>query len=433
MHPAEMVKQSRVLRRVPFAPASLRTRSTHPKHQPGRVAPRTSTSSTASSSVSVVRDLGLITSFTDDRPNPNPLHSSNLPAGQTRTLARARRRQKKHGENPQPRQRTTGEKTILERYAIKDTTRLQYNVYLQAFTTFASARDLPLTTADQVDLALVEYYDYTFLLGSQSDTADKTIAAWMNAYPQFGKHGHLRLPREARARQGFHRLAPGCSRAPLAIMIVAALAMAVAAGRSPAAREMALAIILSFSAYLRPGELLRLRPSDVVPPTGPKGSPLDVTAIIISPIERLEPSKTNTYDDTILLDSIDFPNLGSMINDLARRRASHFFLFGDFKSDELRTAFENASQLLKLPPLVLYQLRHGGASHDLLYRRREMEAIKQRGRWRTDASLRRYAKQGKVQSMVANLTNEVRVYADYSMQNIENVLLLKQPPRPLLQ
>ena len=171
----------------------------------------------------MVRDLGLITSFTDDRPNPNPLHSSNLPAGQTRTLARARRRQKKHGENPQPRLRTAGEKTILERYAIKDTTRLQYNVYLQSFTMFASARDLPLTTADQVDLALAEYYDYTFLLGSQSDTADKTIAAWMNAYPQFGKHGHLRLPREARARQGFHRLAPGCSRAPLAIMIVAAL------------------------------------------------------------------------------------------------------------------------------------------------------------------------------------------------------------------
>ena len=279
----------------------------------------------------------------------------------------------------------------------------------------------------------MEYYDYAFLLGSQSDTADKTIAAWMNAYPQFGKHGHLRLPREARARQGFHRLAPGCSRAPLAIMLVAALAMTVAAGRSPAAREMALAIILSFSAYLRPGELLRLHPVDVVPPTGPKGSPLDVTAIIISsPMERLEPSKTNTYDDTILLDSVDFPNLGTMITDLARRRKDHPFLFGDFKTDELRTAFEDASQLLKLPPLVLYQLRHGGASHDLLYRRREMEAIKQRGRWRTDASLRRYAKQGKVQSMVANLSEEVRAYADYSLQNIENVLLLKQPPRPLL-
>ena len=381
----------------------------------------------------MVRDLGLITSCADDWPVLNSHRTFTDSTSRTRTLNRARRRQKKHGENPLTRRQAAGEKTILERYAIKDTTRLQYNVYLQAFTTFASARLLPLTTADEVDLALVEYYDYAFLLGSQSDTADKTIAAWMNAYPQFGKHGHLRLPREARARQGFHRLAPGCSRAPLAIMLVAALAMTVAAGRSPAAREMALAIILSFSAYLRPGELLRLRPVDVVPPTGPKGSPLDVTAIIISsPMERLEPSKTNTYDDTILLDSVDFPNLGTMITDLARRRTDHSFLFGDFKTDELRTAFENASQLLKLPPLVLYQLRHGGATLDLLYRRREMEAIKQRGRWRTDASLRRYAKQGKVQSMVANLLEEVRAYADYSLQNIENVLLLKQPPRPLL-
>ena len=57
-------------------------------------------------------------------------------------------------------------------------------------------------------------------------------------------------------------------------------------------------------------------------------------------------------------------------------------------------AFRTASKELALDRLSdhLYSLRHGGASHDLLFRRRDLSAVKERGRWMTDASLKRYGK-----------------------------------------
>lgn len=38
----------------------------------------------------------------------------------------------------------------------------------------------------------------------------------------------------------------------------------------------------------------------------------------------------------------------------------------------------------------LYGLRHGGASHDTLNRLRSLQQVKERGRWVTDSSVRRY-------------------------------------------
>ncbi|WP_248793382.1 hypothetical protein, partial [Escherichia coli] len=36
-----------------------------------------------------------------------------------------------------------------------------------------------------------------------------------------------------------------------------------------------------------------------------------------------------------------------------------------------------------------YSLRHGGASEDILSKARSVEAVKQRGHWKTDASLQK--------------------------------------------
>ena len=49
---------------------------------------------------------------------------------------------------------------------------------------------------------------------------------------------------------------------------------------------------------------------------------------------------------------------------------------------------------------LAYQLRHGGAADDLLTKTREYAAVKDRGRWRTDASVRRYGKVGKIQALL---------------------------------
>ena len=76
---------------------------------------------------------------------------------------------------------------------------------------------------------MCEFYDHLYLQGRDCDSADKVFAAWVDAFPQFGRYGASKLPREKRARQGFHRVAPNRSRVPLAWERVAGMAMHVAA------------------------------------------------------------------------------------------------------------------------------------------------------------------------------------------------------------
>ena len=56
---------------------------------------------------------------------------------------------------------------------------------------------------------------------------------------------------------------------------------------------------------------------------------------------------------------------------------------------------------------VLYSLRHGGASDDLLSKRRTLAEIKSRGRWTCDNSLKRYAKATRLQMELARLDDDV--------------------------
>ena len=92
---------------------------------------------------------------------------------------------------------------------------------------------------------------------------------------------------------------------------------------------------------------------------------------------------------------------------------------------EWSTAFKRASSALGLDFLEpsLYQLRHGGASHELLTGVRPLDAIKKRGRWCSDASLKRYEKGGRVQQQLALLTAVQRAHCELCAGSIGKTLL----------
>lgn len=48
----------------------------------------------------------------------------------------------------------------------------------------------------------------------------------------------------------------------------------------------------------------------------------------------------------------------------------------------------------------VYQLRHGGASHDFVTKARTLKEVRGRGRWRSWASVRRYEKRSRVAQML---------------------------------
>ena len=60
----------------------------------------------------------------------------------------------------------------------------------------------------------------------------------------------------------------------------------------------------------------------------------------------------------------------------------------------------------------LYTLRHGGASHDLLAGLRPVAEVKERGRWVSDKSLRRYGKRTRMQQRVLDLPKDVAVFGE---------------------
>ena len=66
----------------------------------------------------------------------------------------------------------------------------------------------------------------------------------------------------------------------------------------------------------------------------------------------------------------------------------------------------------------------------MVWNRRQVEHIKARGRWGGGTSVRRYAKQGKVQGLVSSLQPEIRAFTKWATVHIDAVLCGSYDPRP---
>ena len=145
-----------------------------------------------------------------------------------------------------------------------------------------------------------------------------------------------------------------------------------------------LAVLLMFTAYLRPGEAMDLQVKDLVAPLPNQ----PYYALHLHPAERREQSKVGLSDESLLLDSPMMPWLGPALR--KAQRTSKYLL--DLNYDALVQHWKQALTKLGLQTnhAVLYQLRHSGPSHDRALHLRSALAVKQRGRWASDSSVRRY-------------------------------------------
>ena len=78
----------------------------------------------------------------------------------------------------------------------------------------------------------------------------------------------------------------------------------------------------------------------------------------------------------------------------------------------------------------VYQVRHGGASTDLVSGARPLLEVMSRGRWSTTTSLKRYAKAGKLQKIVNDLSVENLAYCEWAAHNVIAVLSGTVAARP---
>ena len=80
--------------------------------------------------------------------------------------------------------------------------------------------------------------------------------------------------------------------------------------------------------------------------------------------------------------------------------------------------------------MVLYQLRHGGASGDYLEGRRQLPDIALRGRWFSMTSVRRYTKAAQVQKFLNQVPEHVRVFTRWAHQHLDSALDNQFPKCP---
>ncbi|CAK0905525.1 unnamed protein product, partial [Prorocentrum cordatum] len=294
-----------------------------------------------------------------------------------------------------------GERAVLESSHPSTPVRRDYCRRLDKFWEFGRSQGLFLANLKVCDDALCDFADLLFLDGEQVDAGTKLLAALEDHDVQrFGKPS---LPRFRRVLRAWHRKGPVGSRDPLPFRLLAGILGVLSLHGF---HEEVLALALMLCCYLRPSELLTVVEGDLLEPVANAGVALACWSLLLRPFEREEPTKVGQFDDTLPLDSPDFPGLGALLAGL-RGGGAEVWLFS-FSQTQLLRRFQAACRAAGLGSLNLemHQLRHGGASRDFLMKTREIQAVKQRGRWANDRTLLRYMKAGRVQRLHKALTPE---------------------------
>jgi len=280
--------------------------------------------------------------------------------------------------------------------------------------------------AEMLELALLDLMDNMLDEDLPAHEAEKVVAAVKDGLP-FASGPHS-MPRVRRALAGYRKAKPARSRAPLCAELVAGIcALLLRDGH----RDLALQVFTCFCTYLRPGEARRLRVRELLAPMRRSG-PLSSWSVVVAPQEesafapqRL--SKTGTMDDTVLLDN--YPWLGPTLAAHAKGRAVDAPLFTTSPGEAVKL-FVAAAAALGLHDVCMYQLRHGGASEDMVGGSRSATEILARGRWRALSSLRRYAKPATLRRLLASVTPAVRAYCTHELAEIKLSLSGRRLPPP---
>ena len=168
--------------------------------------------------------------------------------------------------------------------------------------------------------------------------------------------------------------------------------------------DFAFLILLAFDAYLRPCDVLRLRRHFFIPPQRCSGGTHQWT-LVPHPAEGRIPSKSNSFDDSIL---VGHGRRGwlNQTTSLFLRRVSGSGLLFPLSEGKVRSLISQYSDKLRLGPLALsfHGLRHGGPSTDFLEGSLSLESIQRRGRWKSLSSVRRYEKHGLVAAQMERLS-----------------------------
>lgn len=136
---------------------------------------------------------------------------------------------------------------------------------------------------------LLEWFEGVFISGKAPATGAKTVSALLGAAPHLGRPLSRVFPRLMRALRGWNCRSPGFSRPPIPWIVACGLCRRLLVWKRS---DFALGVLLVFTAYLRPSELLAMRSFQLVPP-GPHGDGgFQRWTLLIHPVDLQVPGKT---------------------------------------------------------------------------------------------------------------------------------------------
>ena len=280
---------------------------------------------------------------------------------------------------------------VLRHASVSPATLENYKNAVRHFENFTTRRQWSVQPKS-ICVTMERFFWHHANRGFSSAIGRHTLYGWLHLKcPTKSVEGN-QLTNAREAITGWRKLHGDDSRDPLPEEIYFAAARRLVSQGRPMT---AAAVFCQAQLYLRPSELLALRPEDVLLPV--RGARrYRSTGVVIAPRELGITTKTRSHDDTILVDSPCHESLGPALAELVRIRTSEEQLFPLTLNAYEKTLRDLGSAMGLSTEFVPHTLRHCGPANDLFFERRDMAAIAKRGRWSNIKSVQRYGKSGRL-------------------------------------
>ena len=346
-----------------------------------------------------------------------------------RKAQRAAEREKLHGPNPGL--AAVDQKTFLETKSVGAARQKSYDKAWKEVKEFAKAKGLSLASKEALDHVVVNKMNYMFFDGY--DVADVMT---MMAAVKFHRQDIPKtaaLPRATVALTGYRKLDPPQGRLPLPFPMLAAIIRRLWQEHL----QVAMWLLLVWATCCRPGEALKLRKKDIVPPTDlcnfwivilncgaepPVRTPFE-NAVADDRKFKLT-SKVGVSDEAVLLDQPYMKGLGKLIMSGIKSKKPEDMLFTFDHSDATKWFNEKIADLQYTEHGItcVYQVRHGSASTDVLTGLRSLTEVQKRGRWEAAKSVKRYSNGGRISQVFDNLSGTQKHEATQAESWIHKIL-----------
>jgi integrase len=278
---------------------------------------------------------------------------------------------------------------------------------------WAKAKGLSIESKQDLDHAVVNKMNYMFFDGHDVADAMTLLAAVKFHRQDIPKTGAL--VRAPEALSGFRKLDPPKGRLPMPYPMLAAVVRRLWGIKL----QVSMWLLVGWATCCRPGEALKLRKKDIVPPTDlcphwiiilncgldptPKGPFANAAA---DKRDFKLTSKVGVSDEAIIVDQPYMKNLGKIMLEAVKGKANESLMFDFDTSEAVKLWNESLMELGYIEHGIncTYQIRHGSASTDVLTGLRTLTEIQKRGRWEAAKSVKRYTNGGRISQVYDNLS-----------------------------